>query len=57
MNEKTVYEMTKTMATNIPAMSTINKAISELTPKMMALDIGVPLHAGAARYYKEVGAL
>jgi len=45
------------MATNIPAMSTINKAISELTPKMMALDIGVPLHAGAARYYKEVGAL
>lgn len=57
MPEKTVYEMAKTMATNIPAMATINKAINELTPKMMAADIGVPLHPGAARYYKEVGAL
>ncbi len=57
MNEKTVYEMTKTMASNIPAMTAINKAIAELTPKMMAADIGVPLHPGAARYYKEVGAL
>jgi TRAP-type uncharacterized transport system substrate-binding protein len=28
-----------------------------LTPKVMASDIGVPLHPGAAKYYKEVGAL
>ena len=27
------------------------------TPKMMAEDIGVPMHKGAMRYYKEVGAL
>jgi TRAP-type uncharacterized transport system substrate-binding protein len=31
--------------------------MSGLTPKMMAEDIGVPLHKGAMRYYKEVGAL
>jgi TRAP-type uncharacterized transport system substrate-binding protein len=24
---------------------------------MMAVDIGVPMHKGAIRYYKEVGAL
>lgn len=55
--EKAVYEMAKAMATNIPAMAAVNKSIAELTPKMMATDIGVPLHPGAARYYKEVGAL
>jgi hypothetical protein len=38
-------------------MSAVVKSISGLTPKDMALDIGVPLHKGAAKYYKEVGAL
>jgi TRAP transporter TAXI family solute receptor len=50
-----VYAMTKTMAQNIPQMALVNKAISGLTPKMMAEDIGVPFHKGAAKYYKEAG--
>jgi TRAP-type uncharacterized transport system substrate-binding protein len=49
--------MTKTMAENVDAMGAVVKAISGLTPKDMAIDIGVPLHKGAAKYYKEVGAL
>ncbi len=53
--EETVYAMTKTMAQNIPQMALVNKAIAILTPKMMAEDIGVPFHKGAARYYKEAG--
>jgi hypothetical protein len=53
----TVYKMTKTMAENVAAMASINKAMQGLTPKMMAEDIGVPLHPGAHRYYKEVGAI
>ena len=53
--EDTVYAMTKTMAQNIPQMALVNKAIAILTPKMMAEDIGVPFHKGAARYYKEAG--
>jgi len=28
-----------------------------MTPKDMAEDIGVPFHPGAAKYYREVGAL
>jgi len=55
--EDTVYRMTRIMAANVEGMTAIVKSISGLTPKDMALDIGVPLHKGAAKYYKEVGAL
>lgn len=50
-----VYAMTKTIAQNIPALTSVVKAMSGLTPKMMAEDIGVPFHPGAAKYYKEAG--
>lgn len=53
----TVYQMTKIMAQNIPSMIAVSKAMDGLTPKIMATDIGVPMHPGAAKYYKEVGAL
>jgi uncharacterized protein len=53
--EDTVYAMTKTMAQNIPQMALVNKAIAGLTPKIMAEDIGVPFHKGAAKFYKESG--
>jgi TRAP transporter TAXI family solute receptor len=55
--DNVVYAMAKAMATNIPAMANVVKAIEGLTPKDMAVDIGVPFHAGAAKYYKEVGAM
>jgi TRAP transporter TAXI family solute receptor len=55
--EDTVYKMTKAMAENVDAMAAVVKPIEGLTPKDMALDIGVPLHKGAARYYKEKGAI
>ncbi len=54
--DKLVYDMTKVMATNIDAMIAVNKSIAGLDAKAMAADIGVPLHPGAAKYYKEVGA-
>jgi hypothetical protein len=55
--EDTVYKMTKAMATNVAAMAAVVKPIDGLTPKDMALDIGVPLHKGATKFYKEAGAL
>jgi hypothetical protein len=55
--EDTVYKMTKAMAENVDAMAAVVKPIAGLTPKDMAIDIGVPLHKGAAKYYKEKGAL
>lgn len=57
MPEQAVYQMVKTMAENIPSMAAVNKAIGELTPKMMAADAGIPMHPGAVKYFKEVGAL
>jgi len=55
--EDTVYKMTKTMAEHIKDMAAVVKPIEGLTVKEMASDIGVPFHKGAAKYYKEVGAL
>jgi TRAP transporter TAXI family solute receptor len=55
--EDTVYKMTKTMAQNIDDMASIVKAIHGVTPKDMALDIGVPFHKGAVKFYKEAGAM
>lgn len=51
----TVYAMTKAMAQNVSSMAATNKAMEKLTTKDMAEEIGVPFHAGAARFYKEAG--
>ena len=55
--EQMIYTMVKTMAANVESMSAVNKAIAGVTPKDMAVDIGVPLHKGAAKFYKEAGAI
>ena len=55
--EDVVYKMTKAMAQNVDAMAAVVKPITGLTPKDMAVDIGVPFHKGATKFYKEVGAL
>ena len=55
--EDVVYKMAKAMAQNVDAMAAVVKPITGLTPKDMAANIGVPLHKGAARFYKEVGAI
>jgi TRAP transporter TAXI family solute receptor len=55
--EDVVYTMTKTMATHVNDMAAVVKPITGLTAKEMAVDIGVPFHTGAAKYYKEVGAM
>jgi uncharacterized protein len=55
--ENTVYQMTKAMAANVDAMAAVVKAIEGIKPKDMALDIGVPFHRGAVKFYKEAGAM
>lgn len=55
--EDMVYTMAKTMAANVATMAAVNKSIEGLTPKEMATDVGVPMHKGALKFYKEVGAL
>lgn len=57
LDENVVYKVLKGMVDNKADLAAIAKAMSGMTPKMMAEDIGVPLHKGAMKYYKEVGAL
>jgi hypothetical protein len=51
----TVYALTKTIANSIPQLANVVKAMSGLNTNMMAENIGVPFHAGAAKFYKEAG--
>jgi uncharacterized protein len=55
--EDKVYAVTKAMATQMADLAAVNKAMAKMTAKDMAEDIGVPFHPGAAKYYREVGAL
>ena len=57
LDENVVYKVLKGMVDNKADLAAIAKAMGSITPKMMAEDIGVPMHKGAMKYYKEVGAL
>ncbi len=57
LDENVVYKVLKGMVDNKADLAAITKDMGKATPKMMAEDIGVPLHKGAQKYYKEVGAI
>lgn len=57
LDENVVYQVLKGMVANKGDLAAIASAMKDLTPKMMAEDIGVPLHKGAQRFYKEAGVL
>ena len=52
-----VYKVLQGMIDNQADLAAIAKAVGKTTPKMMAEDIGVPMHKGAMKYYKEKGLL
>jgi uncharacterized protein len=52
-----VYKITKTFAKNLPRFADVVKDMKGVTSKDLALDIGVPFHPGALKYYKEAGVL
>ena len=53
--EDMVYKMTKAIMDSKPTLVATSKALAGLTPAMMATDVGVPFHPGAAKYFKEAG--
>ncbi len=55
--EDRIYAMTRILAQNLPALQAIVRDMQGLTPRQMAQDIGVPLHPGARRFYREAGAI
>jgi len=55
--EDLVYNITKTMVTNLPRFASVVKAMQGVTAEDLATDIGIPFHPGALKYYKEIGAI
>jgi len=55
--EDVVYKVLKGIADNQADLVAIAKAMNGNTPKSMAEDVGVPMHKGAIRFYKEKGVL
>lgn len=53
--EDTIYKMTAAIMPNKDGMAAVYKDMAKLTPEIMAQDIGVPFHPGAAKWYKEKG--
>ncbi|MDI6753953.1 MAG: TAXI family TRAP transporter solute-binding subunit [Thermodesulfobacteriota bacterium] len=52
-----VYKITKTIVKDLPRLGDIVKDMKGVTAKDLAMDIGIPFHPGALKYYKEIGAL
>lgn len=57
MPEEVVYQMTKLMFDNHEDLCVVNRSLANMTPEFVVNSIGIELHPGAERYFKEVGAL
>ena len=53
--EDTVYKMTAATFASKDNMASIYKELAKVSPEIMAQDISVPFHPGAAKWYKEKG--
>ncbi|ADZ92339.1 TAXI family TRAP transporter solute-binding subunit [Marinomonas mediterranea] len=54
-SEEDIYQLTKSLYENLPYLSAIHKATSVMSIDKAIAGLPVPLHPGAARYYKEQG--
>src|SRR5690606_4923810 len=57
VSDDVVYEMTKQLFENLPALSAAHKAADGVKLEDALKGMPVPLHPGAERYYKEKGLL
>lgn len=57
VDEDLVYQITKALWENVDAVKQVNKSCEWMDISHATDGIGVPLHPGAEKYYKEIGAL
>ena len=55
--EDLVYKITKALVQNTDHLGNVVAAVKGLKAKDLAIDVGVPYHPGARKYYREVKAL
>ena len=53
--EETVYLLTKTIYANLPFLNSVHKATKAMSLEKAIAGLPMPLHPGAARFYKEQG--
>ncbi len=53
--EETVYLLTKTIYENLPFLNTVHKATKAMSIEKAIAGLPMPLHPGAAKFYKEQG--
>ena len=57
LSEQEVYDMTKSMFDNLPALQAAHAAAKQIKLQDAAKNPPVPLHPGAAKFYKEKGVM
>jgi TRAP transporter TAXI family solute receptor len=57
VDEDAVYQITKAIYENLPFLNAIHGATKVMAVEKAIAGLPMPLHPGAARYYKEVGIL
>lgn len=57
LDEKLVYGILEGVFARLDDLAAIARAVRSATPETMSQDIGVPMHAGAQRWYRERGVL
>jgi hypothetical protein len=55
--EELAYRITKSLAANTSELGYVVAAVKGLTAKELAIDVGVPYHPGARKYYREAKVL
>jgi len=53
--DQLVYDMARALVENKDRFAKVHKVVETWTPEYAVQDIGVPLHPGALKYYKEIG--
>jgi len=55
LSEQTAYEVTKALYENTETLGQVHPKGKEITLKTALQSVSIPLHPGAAKYYREKG--
>lgn len=54
-SEEIVYKVTKALNENLEYIRSLHASLSRITSESMVMDMSIPLHPGAEKYYREIG--
>lgn len=57
LSEDMGYKIAKLLYNRVQELGSVNRSLSKFDGKELAIDVGLPFHKGAEKFYKEVGAL